>query len=65
MRTHLLEGGRGRSGVGELGNMASHKQELTNWRGGRGRSMFVSLETWHITNEDSLNGGEGEGGAHL
>src|SRR5258707_1093822 len=49
--------------VGELGNVARHKQGLTNCMGGRGRSGLVSLETWHITNEDSLPGGEEEGGA--
>ncbi len=43
--------------------MAHHKQGLTNWRGGRGRSRLVSFEIWHITNEDSLTGGEEEGGA--
>src|SRR5260221_6376940 len=43
--------------------MASHKQGITNWRGGRGRSRLVSFETWHVTNEDSLAGGEEEGGA--
>src|SRR5258707_15529889 len=48
--------------VGELGNMAHHKRALTRWRGGRGRSGSVSLETWHVTNEHSLGGGEGGGG---
>src|SRR5216684_559628 len=42
--------------------MAHHKQELTDWRGGRRRSRLVSLETWHVTNEDSLPGREEEGG---
>src|SRR5258708_5154265 len=28
-----------------------------------GRSRLVSFEAWHITNEDSLSGGEEEGGA--
>ncbi len=36
-------------------------RQLTDWRGGRGRSGLVSLETWHIT-KDSLTGGEEEGG---
>jgi hypothetical protein len=36
---------------------------LTSWRGGRGSSGLVSLETWHVTNEDSLPGGQEEGGA--
>src|SRR5713226_1086065 len=43
--------------------MACHKQGLTNWRGGRGKSGLVSFKTWHITNEDSLPGGEKVGGA--
>jgi hypothetical protein len=33
-------------------------QGLTSWRGGRGRSGLISLETWHITNMDSLPRGE-------
>ncbi len=32
---------------------------ITSWRG---RSRLVNLETWHITNKDSLPGGEEEGG---
>ncbi len=36
MRTHLLEGRNREEQVGELGNMARHKQGLTNWRGGTG-----------------------------
>ncbi len=48
--------------VGELGNVARHERGLTRWRGGRGRSRLVSSETWHITNENSLPGGEEEGG---
>src|SRR5229473_2865850 len=51
-------GGRGRSG--ELGNVACHKQQLNDWRGGR-RSRFMSLETWHVT-EDSPTRGEEKGG---
>ncbi len=43
--------------------MARHKRGLTNWRGGRGKSRLVSSETWHVTNEDSLAGGEEEGRA--
>src|SRR5216684_2133308 len=62
-RTHLLEGRKREERVGELGNVACHKRGLTNWSGGRGRSGFVSLETWNVTNEDSLPGGEEEGGA--
>src|SRR5229473_1642648 len=48
-RTHSLEGRKREERVGELGNVARHKRGLTNWRGGRGRSGLVSLETWHIT----------------
>src|SRR5260370_555728 len=62
-RTYRLEGRKREEWVGELGNVARHKRGLTNWRGGRGRSGLVSLETWHVTNEDSLTGGEEEGGA--
>src|SRR5258707_1189376 len=62
-RTHELEGRKREEWVGEPGNMAHHKRGLTNWRGGRGRSRLVSLEMWHVTNEDSLTGGEEEGGA--
>ncbi len=36
--------------------MAHHKR-LTDWRGGRGRSGLVSLETWHVA-EDSPTRGE-------
>src|SRR5258708_33703670 len=49
----------GRFGV--LRNVAGHKGGLANWRGGRGRSGLVSFETWQVTNEDSLTGGEEEG----
>src|SRR5713226_8525643 len=62
-RTHKLEGRKREERVGELGNMARHKRGLTNWRVGRGRSGLVSLETWHVTNEDSQPGGLEEGGA--
>src|SRR5258708_37165246 len=61
MRTHELEGRKREEWVGEPGNMARHKQGLTNWKGGRGRSGLGSLETWSITNEESRAGGEGEG----
>src|SRR5258708_2972306 len=60
------EGGEGEKrgeGVGELQSMARQKGGLTNWRGGRGRSGLVSFKAWHVTNEDSLAGGEEEGGA--
>ncbi len=62
-RTHILEGRKREEQVGELGSVAHHKRGLTRWRGERGRSGLVSLEMWHITNEDSLPGGEEEGGA--
>src|SRR5216684_3502493 len=63
IRTHQLEGRKREEQVGELGNMAHHTQGLTCWRGERGRSRLVSLETWHITNEDSPTRGEEGGGA--
>src|SRR5712692_79725 len=44
--------------VGELRNIAGHKQGLTCWRGGKGRSRLVSFETWYVINEDSPTGGE-------
>jgi len=59
----LLEGRKREEWVGEFGNAAHCKQGLTCWRGGRGRSRLASLEMWHVTNEDSLAGGEEEGGA--
>jgi len=62
MRTHSLEGRKREEQVGEFQNMTCHKQALTRWRGGRGRSGLVSFEMWHITNQDSPTGGE-EGGA--
>jgi len=36
--------GRKEEWVHEFGNMAHHKQGLTDWRGGRGRSGLMSLE---------------------
>src|SRR5258708_28744152 len=63
MRTHFLEGRKREERVGEVGNVARHKRGLTCWRGESGRSGFVRLETWHVTNEDSHPGGEEEGGA--
>src|SRR5260221_472283 len=62
MRTHSLEGRKREERVGELLSMACHKRGLTNWRGGRGRRGLVSFEAWHVTNEDSHPGGEGEEG---
>jgi hypothetical protein len=63
MTTHLLEGRNREEQVGQLGDMAQHKQGLTSWRGGRGRSRLVSFKMWHVTNEDSLTGVEKEEGA--
>src|SRR5260221_153247 len=56
------ESGRREEWVGELQSMARHKRGLTHWRGGRGRSGLVNSKAWHVTNEDSLTGGEEEGG---
>jgi hypothetical protein len=63
MRTHFLERRMREEQVGELQVVAHHKRALTSWRGGRGRSELVSFESWHITNEHSLPGGEEEGEA--
>src|SRR5260370_40127740 len=49
--------------VGALGHVARLNRAPATWRGGTGSSGFVSLETWHVTNEHSLPGGEEEGGA--
>jgi hypothetical protein len=62
-RTHILEGRKREERVSELGYVAGHKEGLTRWRGGRGRSGLVSLVTLCVTNEDSHPGGEEEGGA--
>src|SRR5713226_3816114 len=48
-RIHSLEGRE--KHVRELGNVAHGKQELTCWRGGRGRSGLASSEMWHIANK--------------
>src|SRR5258707_707951 len=61
-RTHSLEGRKREELVCELGNRERHKRGITRWRGGRGRSGLVSFEAWHVTSEDSLAGGEEEGG---
>ncbi len=61
MRTHQLEGRKREEQVGELQSVAHHKRGLTNWRGGKGRSGLVSFKAWHVTNKDSLAGGEEEG----
>jgi hypothetical protein len=56
-------GGKREERVVEFGNVARDKRGLTRWMGGRGRRGLVSWETWRVTNEDSLPGGEEEGGA--
>jgi len=58
----LLKGRKREDQADELGNAAHCKQGLTCWRGGRGRSGFINLETQHVTNEDSPTGGEEEEG---
>src|SRR5258708_3374014 len=63
--THQLERRKREEPVGELGNVARHKRGLTNWRGGRGRSRLVSLETWHVTNRASMPRGEEQRAAGL
>src|SRR5258707_11503104 len=63
--TYRLEGRKMEEWAGELGNVARHKRALTNWRGGRGRSGLVSLETRHIINEESQTGREEERGGGL
>src|SRR5258708_36254634 len=63
MSHNTLEGRKREELVGERRNVERHKRALTNWRGRRGRSGMVSFETWHVTNEHSLAGGEEEGGA--
>jgi hypothetical protein len=62
MRTHFLKGRKREEWVSELGNMAHCKQGLIDRRGERGKNGLVSLETWHITNEDSPPGREEERG---
>src|SRR5258708_25566289 len=62
MKNNHKEGRKREERLGELRSMENHKQGLTAWRGGRGRSGLVSLEMWHDTNEDSPTGGEEEGG---
>jgi hypothetical protein len=60
-----FDGYGGGSHAGSWGNgfLRDEASVLTSWRGGRGRSGLVSLETWHVTNEDLLAGGEEEVGA--
>src|SRR5258707_1337779 len=59
-RIHSLEGRE--EHVRELGNAAHGKQELTCWRGGRGRSGLASLEMWHVAKEVPSWGRRGGGG---
>src|SRR5216684_3669437 len=49
--THFLERRKREEQVGELGNVACHKQGLTSWRGGRERSGLVSLEMQSVTKQ--------------
>src|SRR5258708_31810566 len=56
-RTHQLEGRKREERVGELRNVACHKQGLTNWRGGRGKGGFVSFEMWKDLKRTRLNAG--------
>src|SRR5258708_15890244 len=58
-----MEGGEEEGGVCGDGNGVRHKRRVFSWKGRRGGRGFVSLETGHVTNEDSLPGGEEEGGA--
>src|SRR5258708_17661027 len=61
--TNQIQGRKREGAVGELGNVARHERGLTNWRGGRGRSGLVSLETWHVQRGHTpWGGGEGGGG---
>src|SRR5713226_6792178 len=57
MRICFLEGRKREERVGELGNVACCKMGTHHLEG---RSRLVSLETWHVTNEDSQTGGEEE-----
>src|SRR5260370_29648946 len=61
-RTHFLEGRKREEWVGELRNMACRKKRTHFLEGRKRRSKLVSSETWHAGNEDSLSGGEEEGG---
>src|SRR5712692_1656842 len=61
--THLLEGRKREEWVGELGNVARYKMRTHLLEGRKcGRGGLVSSEMWHVANEDSLPGGEEEGG---
>ncbi len=63
MGTHLLEGRKREEWVGELRNMAWYKTRTHLLEGRKcGRGGLVSSEMWHVANEDSLPGGEEEGG---
>ncbi len=58
--TFCWRGGRERSRLMSLEMQSITKWGLTDWKGGR-RRAFVSLKTWHVT-EDSPTGGEGRVG---
>jgi hypothetical protein len=57
-RTHQLEGRKREKWIDKPENVAHHKSGLTPWREERGKSRLVSLEMWHITDEDSLSEGK-------
>src|SRR5260370_491081 len=58
-RIHSLEGRE--EHIRELRNAAHGKQELTCWRGGRGRSGLASSEMWHVANKVPSWGRKGGG----
>jgi len=49
--------------IGQSLRRVTQYAQLTNWMVGKWRNVLVSLQTWHIANENSLAGGEEEGGA--
>ena len=58
MRTHILEGRNREEQVGELGNVAHHKQGLTCWRGESGRSgRNIARHKQGLTNWKEEEGG--------
>ncbi len=58
MRTHSLEGRKREEQVGELGNVAHHKQGLTCWRGEGGRSgRNIACHKQGLTNWKEEEGG--------
>src|SRR5260370_1166678 len=58
----LTGGGRGGGGGRGRGRKEGRIAETKDEEEGGGRSGLVSLEMWHVTNEDSLTGGRKEGG---